>query len=55
MTNVLLEAGMPDDPLALFADWYAGARDTAPGDPTAVTLATADASGRPAARVVRRY
>lgn len=52
MTNALLEAEAPRDPLALFTDWYDAARETAPGDPTAVTLATADAQGRPAARVV---
>lgn len=52
MSNVLLESDAPADPLTLFADWYEAARDTAPGDPTAMTLATADAAGRPSARVV---
>lgn len=52
MHNVLLESTAPAHPLDLFHDWYEAARDTAPGDPTAVTLATADASGRPSVRVV---
>jgi pyridoxamine 5'-phosphate oxidase len=41
-----------DDPLARFAALYARAGHTAPYDPTAVTLATADAAGRPSARQV---
>jgi pyridoxamine 5'-phosphate oxidase len=45
---------MPEalDPIALFADVYARAAAAGPFDHTAVTLATADASGRPSARVV---
>lgn len=41
-----------DDPLARFAALYARAGLAAPYDPTAVTLATADAAGRPSARQV---
>lgn len=52
MTDVLLESGVPAEPLALFAAWYAAARERIAGDPTAVTLATADAGGRPGVRVV---
>lgn len=52
MKNTLLEANAPPDPLHFFGEWYSAARETAPGDPTAMTLATADAQGRPAARIV---
>lgn len=52
MDNVLLESDAPADPLELFANWYDAARPLAAGDPTAVTLATADANGKPAVRVV---
>lgn len=40
------------DPLERFAELYARATAGAPFDPTAVTLATADAEGRPSARMV---
>lgn len=39
-------------PFALFADWFAAAQATEPYDPTAMALATADASGRPSVRMV---
>ena len=52
MSKELIEANAPADPLELFTAWYDEARPSAPGEPTAVTLATADAGGRPAARVV---
>lgn len=43
----------PDSaPLALFQAWFQEAARREPGDPTAMTLATADAQGRPAARMV---
>ncbi|WP_243738031.1 pyridoxine/pyridoxamine 5'-phosphate oxidase [Cellulomonas shaoxiangyii] len=42
----------PDDPLTLFADWFAAAVDARVPEPHAVTLATADADGRPSARVL---
>ncbi|HET7569697.1 MAG TPA: pyridoxamine 5'-phosphate oxidase [Gammaproteobacteria bacterium] len=35
-----------------FAEWFALAREQAVNEPTAMTLATADADGRPAARTV---
>lgn len=41
-----------DDPLARFAAVYARAARGAPYDSSAVTLATADADGRPSARMV---
>ena len=47
----LLEEEAGGDPFALFDRWFADARDTEP-DPVAMTLATADAHGRPRARVV---
>ena len=40
------------DPLALFDEWFAEARASEPNDAEAMTLATADSSGRPAARMV---
>ncbi|QGP79167.1 pyridoxamine 5'-phosphate oxidase [Sphingobium sp. CAP-1] len=40
------------DPFVLFDAWYAQARETEPSDSNAMTLATADAHGRPAARMV---
>ena len=40
------------DPLALFDQWFAEAREAESNDPEAMTLATADAAGRPAARMV---
>ena len=40
------------DPLRLFQEWFAEARDREKGDATAMALATADATGRPAVRMV---
>lgn len=41
-----------DNPLALFADWLADARQHEPSDANAMTLATVDAQGWPDARIV---
>jgi len=43
---------MSTDPLPLFAAWFAEARETELNDSNAVALATADADGRPAVRMV---
>jgi pyridoxamine 5'-phosphate oxidase len=43
---------MTDDPFALFDAWYAEARETEINDSNAVALATVDAAGRPAVRMV---
>jgi pyridoxamine 5'-phosphate oxidase len=43
---------MTDDPFALFDAWYAEARATEINDSNAVALATVDAQGRPAVRMV---
>ncbi len=40
------------DPIELFQRWLAEAREREPNDPTAMTLATADADGVPSARMV---
>ena len=40
------------DPVDLFSEWYAGAENCGLKEPTAVMLATADAEGRPSARMV---
>ena len=41
-----------EDPFALFDAWMQAARETEPDDATAMALATADAKGRPNARMV---
>ncbi len=40
------------DPFALFSQWFAAARTEELDDPTAMALATADATGRPSVRMV---
>lgn len=40
------------DPIRLFQEWFAEARDREQSDPTAMALATADATGRPSVRMV---
>ena len=41
-----------DDPLALFADWYAEAEKSEPNDPSAMALATVGPDGTPSCRMV---
>src|SRR6201985_2282956 len=41
-----------DEPLALFADWFAEAVKSEPNDPNAMSLATVDADGLPDVRMV---
>lgn len=48
----LEEANAPGDPLALFERWFEEARGAELVDASAMTLATADAEGRPSARTV---
>ena len=49
----LSEDAVASDPFTQFAAWFAEAQATEDiGDPNAMTLATADARGRPSARVV---
>jgi pyridoxamine 5'-phosphate oxidase len=43
---------MAADPHALFQEWLAEAKLSEPNDPVAMALATADAKGRPAVRMV---
>lgn len=43
---------MATDPFALFDEWFEAARASEPNDPEAMALATADAHGRPAVRMV---
>ena len=40
------------DPIALFADWLADARESESNDPNAMALATADSRGAPSVRMV---
>ena len=42
----------PDEPFALFGQWYAEAKSSEPNDPDAMALATADAEGHPDVRMV---
>lgn len=49
----LLPDPLPDEPMALFRQWFDLAQaQTAGPNPTAMTLATTDAQGRPHARIV---
>lgn len=48
----LLEEQADSDPLTTFAAWFAEAKAAGVYEPNAMTLATADANGRPSARVV---
>lgn len=41
-----------DDPIEMFHEWLREAETSETNDPTAMTLATADRSGRPSARMV---
>lgn len=41
-----------DNPFELFASWLQAASETEPNDPNAMTVATADADGRPSARIL---
>jgi pyridoxamine 5'-phosphate oxidase len=41
-----------NDPIVLFQAWLAEAHESEPNDPTAMTVATADADGMPSARMV---
>jgi len=43
---------MADDPIALFDEWYAGAKAVEPNDPDAMALATATPDGQPSVRMV---
>lgn len=45
-------ADKTQDPIALFSAWLAEAEASEPSDPTAMTLATVAADGRPSARMV---
>jgi len=43
---------MAENPFTLFDSWFTEARETEPNDSNAMALATADAQGRPAVRMV---
>jgi pyridoxamine 5'-phosphate oxidase len=47
-----MSESQPTNPFALFHTWLAEAQRTEADDPTAMALATADATGRPAVRMV---
>ena len=46
------ERDVAQDPFAQFGAWFSDAHNAGVPEPNAMTLATADASGRPAARIV---
>ena len=48
----LHESQVAADPIIQFARWFADARTAHVPEPTAMTLATADATGKPSARIV---
>ncbi len=50
--SALNEDDVPHDPMALFSQWLDTAIERGLPEPNAMTLATADADGHPAARVV---
>src|SRR3546814_5027405 len=50
--NGCAEALMTEDPLVLFDVWLAEASETESNDPNAMALATANAAGQPAVRMV---
>lgn len=50
--RALVEADAPSDPMDLFASWFREAMESEPSEPNGMVLATADAAGRPSARVV---
>jgi pyridoxamine 5'-phosphate oxidase len=48
----LTEADLLPDPVAMFSRWYDEARDAGIHEPNAMVVSTADAEGRPSARLV---
>jgi len=52
VSNGLPEDALQHDPLTLFGRWFDDAAEASLLEPTAMTLATADADGRPSARMV---
>ena len=48
----LLEADLPDDPLVLFARWFADAHDAGLHEPNAMVVATVSPDGQPSSRMV---
>jgi len=49
---VLISDTTPEDPLALFARWFAEAKETEPNDHNAVAVATVGEDGMPSLRMV---
>jgi pyridoxamine 5'-phosphate oxidase len=50
--GILLESNIASDPVEQFAKWFADANAGGVLEPNAMTLATADASGKPSARTM---
>ena len=50
--NTLLESSVAGDPISQFSAWFEQALNGGDNEPNAMTLATADAQGRPSARIV---
>lgn len=52
LAKPLLEQDLERDPIAQFSQWMEAAMAVTPDDATSMTLATADSSGMPSARIV---
>ncbi len=52
LAQPLLEHDLEEDPIAQFSKWMEAAMEVSPDDATSMTLATADKSGMPSARIV---
>ena len=52
IAKALRRTDLNNDPVAMFSQWMDDAMAVSPDDATSMTLATADASGMPAARIV---
>jgi pyridoxamine 5'-phosphate oxidase len=50
--NIAIEITLPQNPITLFTDWFAQARQIEKRDPTAMILATATPQGVPSVRTV---
>jgi len=52
VANGITKSMMAADPVTQFSEWFVVARQTRPDDASSMTLATADSTGRPSARIV---
>lgn len=52
ISKLLTKEGTPDDPIALFREWYGQAAESFSDEPNAMMLSTASANGKPSSRIV---